>query len=60
MIPGLGLVDIYILPHFEDTMMESIKNIYKGKELYLLKDREAITIEDNNIEVSGEKRIYKG
>lgn len=54
------MVDFYILPHFEDIMMESIKNIYKGKELYLLKDREAVTIEDNNIEVLGEKRIYKG
>jgi len=59
-IPGLGLVNFDILPHFEDSMMESIKDIYKGKELYLLKDGEAITIEDNNIEVLGEKRIYKG
>jgi len=58
-IPGLGLVNFDILPHFEDSMMKSIKSVYKGKELYLLKDGEAITVIDNKVEVLGEERIYK-
>lgn len=63
-IPGLGLVDFEIYPHYEESMYESIKekrqneNQFRGKTpLYLLKNGEAITVENNVITVLGEKRI---
>ncbi len=56
-IPGLGLVDFEIYPHYEESMLEAIKKHYKGNKLYLLKNGEEIVVEDNNVRVSGEERI---
>ena len=56
-IPGLGLIDFDIFPHFEDTMLNEIKRTYHGNRLYLLKNGEAITIDDGALNVVGEKRI---
>ena len=56
-IPGLGLVDFDIYPHYEDKLFNEIKEIYKGKKLYLLKDGEEIVWEDGKAVVSGEERI---
>ena len=63
-IPGLGLVDFEIYPHYEESMYETIKekreNSHGGGEknpLYLLKNGEAITVENNVITVLGEKRV---
>ena len=56
-IPGLGLVDFDIYPHYEDQMFNSIKEHYRGKKLYLLKNGEEIVVEDGKIRVFGEERI---
>jgi dipeptidase E len=58
-IPGLGLVDFDIYPHFREELTEEIKNKYKGNSLYLLKDGEAIIIEDEKVLVFGEERVIK-
>ncbi len=56
-IPGLGLVDFEIYPHYKEEYLAEIKNHYKGKKLYLLKDGEEIVVEDHKITVIGEERI---
>ena len=56
-IPGLGLVDFEIYPHYEDHLYDQIKSLYKGKKLYLLKNGEEIIVEDDKIIVVGEERI---
>ena len=56
-IPRLGLVDFDIYPHYEDSQLEEIKRLYKGKKLYLLKNGEEIIVEDDKITVIGEERI---
>jgi dipeptidase E len=57
-IPGLGLTDFDILPHYEDEMLGLVKKFYKGNGLYLLKNGEAITVVDNKVKVLGEKRFF--
>ena len=59
LIPGLGLVDFEIYPHFEDKNLAKIKKLWKQGELYLLKDGEVITFVDGKIEVLGKKRVIK-
>lgn len=55
-IPGLGLVDFDIYPHYEESLYGEIKNNYKGKKLYLLKNGEEIVVDGNNVKVLGEER----
>ena len=56
-IPGLGLVDFDIYPHFEDSEYEQIKKLYKRKKLYLLKNGEEIIVENQIVRVIGEERM---
>jgi dipeptidase E len=56
-IPGLGLVDFDIYPHFDDAQMAEIKTLYKGKKMYLLKNGEEVIVEDGKITVVGEERV---
>jgi len=58
-IPGLGLVDFEIYPHYEDALYEKIKSKFKGNKIYLLKNGEEIIVEDNKVTVSGEERILE-
>jgi len=58
-IPGLGLVDFEIYPHYEESMLEYIKKHYQGKKLYLLKNGEEVLVEDNKVRVLGEERIIQ-
>lgn len=58
-IPGLGLVDFDFYPHFEDDQMDYIKTHNRSKKLYVLKDGEALIVEDNKITVFGEERIVE-
>lgn len=55
-IPGLGFVDFDIYPHYQDELLDVIKKNYKGKELYLLKDGEAVIVDGDNTTVFGEER----
>lgn len=56
-IPGLGLVDFDIFPHYEDNLFDQIKEIYKGNKLYLLKDGEEIIWDKGKVSVNGKERI---
>lgn len=56
-IPGLGLVDFDIYPHFKDEVLNLIKANYQGHKLYLLKDGEEIVVEDHKIILNGDQRI---
>lgn len=56
-IPGLGLVDFDIYPHYEDNLFSQIKGIYKGNKLYLLKDGEEIIWEDGEVNINEEERV---
>ena len=56
-IPGLGLVDFDIFPHYEDNLFNQIKEIYKGDKLYLLKNGEEIIWDNGKVSVNGKERI---
>ena len=56
-IPGLGLVDFDIYPHYDEQCLDEIKEKYKGHKLYLLKDGEEIIVDGDSITVIGEERI---
>lgn len=56
-IPGLGLVNFEIYPHYEDSMLPQIKKYWKKGKLYLLKNGEVITVLNNKVEVLGKERI---
>lgn len=56
-IPGLGLVNFDVYPHYREDLLPQIKQYWKRGELYLLKDNEAITVVDEQIEVLGQKRV---
>ncbi|MCL4415712.1 MAG: Type 1 glutamine amidotransferase-like domain-containing protein [Actinobacteria bacterium] len=58
-IPGLGLVDFDIYPHYREDILDEIKKHFKGDKLYLLKDGEAIMVEDQKVTVFGEEKIVK-
>jgi dipeptidase E len=56
-IEPMNLVDFDIYPHFEDQLLPKIKENYKGKKLYLLKDGEEIIVEDGKVTIIGEERV---
>lgn len=56
-MPGLGLTDFDFYPHYEDELYEQIKSQYKGEKMYLVKNGEAIIVEDSKVTVLGEERI---
>ena len=57
LLPGLGLIDFEIYPHYDETVLPEIKKLHKRGSLYLLKDGEAIVVENNSIKVLGDERI---
>lgn len=56
-IPGLGLVDFEIYPHYEDKMRAEIEAVWPKGKLYLVKNGEAITVKNGQIQVLGETRV---
>lgn len=56
-LPGLGLVDFDIYPHYHEDQFKKIKNLYKGNKLYLLKNGDVVLVEDGKTKVLGEERI---
>lgn len=56
-IPGLGLVDFDIYPHYDEKDLEQTKKLYKGNKLYLLKNGEQVVVDGDKVEVWGEERI---
>ena len=57
LMPGLGLIDFEIYPHYEESLLPEIKKHWKKGDLYLLKNGEVVTVEGKKITVLGEKRI---
>ncbi len=57
LIPGLGLIDFEIYPHYEEKDYDEIKKRWEKGRLYLIKNGEAITVENNKINVLGKERI---
>lgn len=55
--PTLHLVDFDTYPHYEEHMLPIIKERYKGKKLYLLKNSEAIVMDKDEVKIIGEERI---
>lgn len=55
-LPGLGLVDFDIYPHYQEHQFEEIKKHYRGSRLYLLKDGESIFVDNGQVTVYGESR----
>lgn len=58
-IPGLGLVDFEIYPHYEDDQLPEIKKYWQKGKLALLKNGEAITVENGKVTFLGEERIIE-
>ena len=58
-LPGLGLVDFDFYPHYEDSQLVEIKRNYKGSTMYLMKNGEALIVENGAVKVLGEERIVK-
>lgn len=60
-IPGLGLVNFEIYPHYEDRHFDVVKMNWKksinARKLYLLKNGEAVTVQDNSINTVGAHRV---
>lgn len=58
-IPGLGLIDFEIYPHYRDELLEGIKHQWlpENGKLYLLRDGDVITKVGEKVEVLGEEII---
>jgi peptidase E len=56
LIPGLGLIDFEIYPHYDESLLPEIKKHWKKGKLALLKDGEVITKINNIITWLGEER----
>lgn len=56
-IKPMNLVDFDIFPHYEDSLLNKIKENYNGNKLYLLKNGEEIIVEDSKIDIIGEERL---
>ena len=57
LLPGLGLIDFEIYPHYEEKLYSKIDKLWKKGEIYLLKDGEAITVENGKVSVKGKRRV---
>lgn len=55
-IPSLKLVDFDFYPHYEDNLHDEIKKRYNGKKIYLVKNGDAVVVENGNVKVLGEER----
>lgn len=59
LLPGLGLIDFEIYPHFRDELLPQIKKLHKKGQVYLLKDGEAIVVDGGKMKILGEKRVVE-
>lgn len=56
LVPGLGLIDFEIYPHYKEEQHDQINALWKKGSLALLKDGESIIVENNDIKFTGSKR----
>lgn len=59
LIPGLGLIDFEIYPHYEDELYDQINQLWTSGKLYLIKNGEVITVVNDKIEVLGQELIIE-
>ena len=53
-VPGIGLLDFQIFPHYQEGMLEVIReNKLKDQEYWLLKNGQAMSYEDGEIKTYG-------
>lgn len=53
-LEGLGLIPFQIYPHFDEKNLERIKELrHKEQQYWLLKDGQAVCVNDNEIKVCG-------
>ena len=52
-------MDFDFYPHYEDSQLVEIKRNYKGTKMYLIKNGEALIVENGAVKVLGEERIVK-
>ncbi|HYD34799.1 MAG TPA: Type 1 glutamine amidotransferase-like domain-containing protein [Vitreimonas sp.] len=56
LIPGMGLIDFEMYPHYRDELLPQIQAQWQTGQLYLLKDGEAIILEESQVKVLAEER----
>jgi dipeptidase E len=59
LLPGLGFVDFEIWPHFEEQHYPILKEKWHHGKLCLLKNDEAITIDNGKVKILGEERFLE-
>ncbi len=59
LLPGLGLIDFEIYPHFEDKLKPKIEKKWKEGKLCLLKDGEAVVVDGDKVKIFGEERFIE-
>lgn len=57
LFPALALVDFDIYPHYDESMLPIIQEKYNDHKLYMLKNGEAVTVENEKIQVIGEEKV---
>ena len=57
LLPGLGLVDFEIYPHYQPVLLPEIKQHWHKGTLYLIKDGEAIIWDDNQLHFVGSPQV---
>lgn len=57
LLPGLGLINFEIYPHYQDELSAQIDNKWEKGKLCLLKDGEAVIVDEDKIEIFGEERF---
>lgn len=55
-IPGLGLIDFEIYPHYEDQYYKQIYQSWSTGKLCLLKNGEAVIVDNGSVQIFGEER----
>jgi len=56
LLPGFGVLEFDIYPHYTDELSGEINQLWNKGKLCLLKDGEAITVVDGQVEILGEER----
>lgn len=55
-IPGLGLIDFEIYPHFEDNLFDEINKHWQHGSLCLIKNGEAVIVDGEKTTIFGQER----
>lgn len=59
LVPGLGLVDFEIYPHYDEVELPEIEKRWEKGKLCLLKNGEVITNAGGKVTILGEERFIE-